>query len=133
MIQGPNAGPAMVLNILMRWPPLIVVAALSGAIAIGYDQVEADQYIDSVKKLAVEYGVMKAGKVVEAAKNVEVLPVANAGAHDGRGLSPALELSAVAPTTPEITTEKAMTQEELLKLRQIQLQGLQVVPVRVEQ
>lgn len=132
MIQGPNAGPAMVLNILMRWPPLIVVAALAGVAAIGYDKVEADQYIESVKKLAVDYGIMKANVVVQAAKKVEVIPAANAAgmAHDGRTLSPIVETAAVAPT-PEITVDQNLTPEELLKLRHIQLQGLQVTPVRV--
>lgn len=30
MFQGPSAGPSMLLNVLMRWPALIPIAAISG-------------------------------------------------------------------------------------------------------
>ena len=38
MIHGPSAGPAMVLNILMRWPPLIVILLLGGTGTVVYDR-----------------------------------------------------------------------------------------------
>ena len=38
MIHGPSAGPAMVLNILMRWPALITVALAGGTGLVVIDQ-----------------------------------------------------------------------------------------------
>jgi nucleoid-associated protein YgaU len=40
MIQGPSAGPAMVLNLLLRWPILIPIFTLSSGIIIVYDEID---------------------------------------------------------------------------------------------
>lgn len=49
MITGPSIGPAMVLNILMRWPLLIVVCAAGGTGTIVYKNVpEAQAAVQTV-------------------------------------------------------------------------------------
>lgn len=49
MITGPSIGPAMVLNILMRWPALIVVCATGGTGTIVYKNVpEAQAAVQAV-------------------------------------------------------------------------------------
>ena len=82
MITGPSIGPAMVLNVLMRWPALIVVCALGGVGAIVYDQIGGDEITYKVKEFAVETGLMKAEQFAEAAKNAKVIPAAQAAVND---------------------------------------------------
>ncbi len=40
MIHGPSAGPAMVLNLLMRWPMLIPIIVAVGVGAVVYKHAE---------------------------------------------------------------------------------------------
>jgi len=82
MITGPSIGPAMVLNVLMRWPALIVVCALGGVGAIVYDQIGGDEITYKVKEFAVETGLMKADQLAEAAKNAKIIPTAQAAVND---------------------------------------------------
>jgi len=101
MITGPSIGPAMVLNVLMRWPALIVVCALGGVGAIVYDQIGGDEIVYKAKELAIETGLIKAEQVAEAAKNAKIIPTAQAAVADSKpNIPPQQELkpSASAPS-----------------------------------
>ena len=55
MISGPSVGPALVLNILLRWPALIVVSLVSGAGAFIYQEVDISPAFEStVTKFVTE-------------------------------------------------------------------------------
>ena len=119
MITGPNAGPAMALNIFMRWPPLIFVCAFAGAGAVVYEQVGAEKAIETFKSYAVEMGVMKATKVVEAAKKVDIIPqaVAAPAPTQREAVTPESAAQVTAPTPPAaVEPPKPMSLSELMRI-----------------
>lgn len=73
MIQGPSAGPAMVLNILMRWPLLIIVLLVGGIGILVYENTSLPQAVASTLNLPISQIIVS--DVAEEIKEPKVKPV----------------------------------------------------------
>ncbi len=63
MISGPSVGPALVLNILLRWPVLIVASLVSGAGAFIYQEVDVPPAFESAVTKSVTELVQKTSQL----------------------------------------------------------------------